>query len=340
MSVFNGLVHFDVPAVYNTVTFENTGRTWRFINEDFINLQRTSTNYLVYDMLQDRLNKNMYEYIIGEGPSNRKWGDIELSAAEIKLIYNLDPHGLAAYVQAHANRMVRYLDNTSEEKNRIRINYKNHVYRLLFNKEPGYYIRNDITSAWDKVREEDITSMSPQEYLSESELLFGRHPVYDTTTALAFVNVILVIVESIFKLPNLSKLENIKKGIELVHKAYNMSVTVCKAIFEEKLAECVAKLADDYANGKVIKWLDLDETFDCVTQPLSWVTACYKIGNALGDLAETFASSPIYLKPLLDYSVTNPDYSICIQFVNDDSTSVTYRLDTIQDAVEALRNGN
>ncbi len=343
VQVIENIEDFDVPAVYNTVTFENTGRTWRFIHEDYINWEFTSTNSLVYELLQSRLEKNMYETIWEDGPLEDPQGDIEFSDEEMQLIYGLDPHGLSAYVQAHATRIANKLVNaTAEEKNMVRIAYKNRIFSMLFNKEPDYYLRNDITSKWEKVTENEISSKPLEQYLSESELLFGTHPIYDGTTKLVAIDVVLVIAEEVLKIPNLSKYKKILKSVELFHKAYNMSRRLCEAMFTDNLAACVDEIVKECVNEKIDEVLDVDwgEAFDCVTKPISWVTACYNIGNAFGELAETFASSPLYLKPLLDYSAKNPNYSIHINFVNADDSIVTYRADSILDAIEALRNSN
>ena len=88
---------------------------------------------------------------------------------EIKLLYAIDPYGVADYIQRYASDLDGGLEKTVE--------YKDEKFRLLFNREPKYFART-IEGVWYEVDDyEEINDV-----LSESEAYFGMHPIYDLHT--------------------------------------------------------------------------------------------------------------------------------------------------------------
>ncbi len=93
-------------------------------------------------------------------------------------LYQFDPNGVAYYVKCYA-------DSLSTLK--AKLDYKDRIFQLLFKRCPSYYFR-DVTKKWIPIAKENIGNV--QSYLSQSEFLFGLHPVYDITTLIDLAPVI------------------------------------------------------------------------------------------------------------------------------------------------------
>lgn len=147
------------------VTFNTSGKQWKCLNEDMIfNDENSTKSYLI-----ERANFNWYV-----NPNPNEMGLIEsayktYSNDQLKLLYRIDPFGLSYYVEQYA------AENYSDLLERIE--YKDKIFKLIFGKDPLYFRRKNLQE-WEVT----TNGSNPSEFISESESIFGMHPIYDHIT--------------------------------------------------------------------------------------------------------------------------------------------------------------
>lgn len=150
----------------SVVTFNSTGKKWKCVNEDMVfNTENSNKLYLI-----ERANFNLFVY-----PERNSSTGLIISEKrtytndEIKLLYAIDPHGVARYIETYAS------DKYSDLRDRIE--YKDSMFKLLFNINPKYFRRKN-EQEWETTT--DTSNISA--IISESETIFGMHPIYDRIT--------------------------------------------------------------------------------------------------------------------------------------------------------------
>lgn len=140
------------------IFLHSSNRTWQCICADMIFDDQNRTNLLYINRSNNNLYKNLQE-------NNKVFNTY--TPEEINLIYRVDPLGFAYYVQTYAS-----LTRTGNLSGQI--DFKDDIFRIIFNREPQYYRRKNL-------QEWEVTTKSgnPSTYISESEIIFGVHPIYD-----------------------------------------------------------------------------------------------------------------------------------------------------------------
>ncbi len=159
-------------CTYNKVTFTRSGKVWHCIDVDLVFDQNN------HDLItNDRSNLNFYaNYHIN------KEDDSVISTYtndELRLLYAIDPYGVADYVQRYAAELSGGLEAT--------IGYKDRIFEMLFGRRPKHYIRTLDGENWVEIT--DYNSLSA--VLSESELIFGGHPLYDAHTIMEIAELVV-----------------------------------------------------------------------------------------------------------------------------------------------------
>jgi hypothetical protein len=126
-------------GAFNKVVFNKSGKVWRCINQDMIFSDVPLTSPLF-----DRSNLNFY------GSTEYNNNIITYTDEEIKLLYAIDPYGVADYVQRYASE--QFYVNELEGV----LGYKDRIFRLLFNREPKYFAMALIAERFFSVLSEKL----------------------------------------------------------------------------------------------------------------------------------------------------------------------------------------
>ena len=124
---------------YNKVVFEHGNKEWLCLSKDII---YTETDPY-YDEDVVRGHKNFHENYVW----NNFWASVlkakEYTDEELKMLYVIDPHGVAFYIQKYAD-----LEKDSLEDG---IQYKDEKFEMLFGRQPKHFIRN-AAGIWEELQ--------------------------------------------------------------------------------------------------------------------------------------------------------------------------------------------
>ena len=251
------------------------------------------------DIESRRFYDNTYERYVYDEYSQPKHNYFEpmkeYSDDELKVIYMLDPHGMAAYVKEYAFNLPAD-ENTGKTSLQRSLEYKDRIFTLLFNRAPVYYDRM-LNGDWVVVSElgDDLT-----DYLSESEFLFGRHAIYDEVTAyefwIVFCDLIAVILD-VVTLGGVDGLDFIKKITEF----YSLSRSIIHSVLTNDFNEFVQAFSDGLIDKDEIvgDLVSAATNYKIENFDTGWVSSILELSDDLYALAETFNSGPHFYKEVL-----------------------------------------
>lgn len=289
---------------FNKIIFHTSGKEWLCLNYDMINDPENLAEYSedTYRILRERLNANTYKTVIPQNNftilEDPKW----YTDNEKKLLYTLDPHGFAAYVQKYGAKV--YSGNLAEL-----VNFKDSVFETLFNKSPKYFAR-EINGEWyDATEDKDRLDISKM--LSESESIFGIHPVYDKTFLLQCIDVFLKLLAVSFALVGLVEYVPAAKVCEVYLKRITLCYTVGRALIEEDYEKYIETLTEEAKEG-----FENDEETKSENFSLDWAKALFELGNSFEELADILAEKPTFYKEIFAYCASDPNYRILFEYNN------------------------
>ena len=286
----------------NRIVFEASDKEWLCINYDLIN---NPANYIedAYDYYIKRLHSNTYETI-----EYKEYGTPILEDPkfytdnEKKLIYMIDPYGFAAYVHEYG---VHITNNLSDL-----VKYKDSVFKFLFNRTPKYYARRDNGEWYDVTSREGLLPIEKK--LSESELYFGTHNVYDYKFWLDCVNVLIQVLTVPTAFAGLAGV-----SVPLAYTVFLECATLCHTIAKYK-----AEVEEDYysyALGVIKKYTEMvtnPQDTKAANYDMSWANALCDLGDSFGALAESLADKPTFYPEILECCAEDTNYRIFFEFKN------------------------
>ena len=302
--------------LYSKITFEN-GKTWNCLNRDAINEHILDVN----EPFTQRFYDNVYESKMVDNATGLLYYSEpfkEYSDEELKLIYTIDPHGLCAYVQIYANALFMSGSDTQNSLAKT-IKYKDNIFKLLFKRNPKYY-RRDLNNIWYETS--NISNLS--EVLSESEFLFGRHPVYDIVTLRQFITVVLDIFSMII---GCTALKGTK--IEKVLNFYSLGRAVVYSILTQDFNEFITAIVEYNIDEDDLYEDDLYEDFITPSDyksknyTLGWAFELLSLGSDLGALADTFSNGPHFYKDVFNQCESDLSYNILIKTSDNKFISIS-----------------
>ena len=280
---------------YYEIEFSDQKR-WKCINHDLIyDYDSTRDQNLV-----ERLDENLYE----------QTGELkQYSDDEIKVIYTIDPLGFSAYVKEYASQLFRNGTDVEDSLKRS-LDYKDRIFRLLFGRCPKYYAR-DLARVWyvttDKSELNDV--------LSESEFLFGHHPIYDLVTGHDILSVIIDIILVAAGWGGGGS-GGVKTAITIA-KLYILGCSVAKDVLNADFKSFVSDVASGLTNveddGLIPQPIDISSKYGFQNFTLGWAFDLISIANSLQTLANTFKSGPHFYKEFFTYCEEDLNYNIIIQ---------------------------
>ncbi len=253
---------------HNKIQFGD--KEWLCINKDYTNSEIWIDTDTKRELV-DRMGHNCYNYYNEElnGGSNPK----QYSDDELRIIYAIDPQGFIIYVKNAVNADGNSLEDT--------INYKDHMYRVLFGADiPINYYTRDSSGKWHGSTSKPSTMSTA---ISESELLFGAHPVYDSNTWVELASLALTCV-----------LTAISAGVGLVAGATGQAVMSAISFVSESLF-------DVFVRKEVPGWYDIASgTADIIDTAnsyspeysLSWALDLLDLSTSFGNVASAMSSKP------------------------------------------------
>lgn len=236
-------------GIFCEITFENSGKTWKSIGHDMIYGTDGNTTFLI-----DRCNNNYFKYPEQYPiPSEPK----EYSDDELRLLYAIDPYGVAEYIYRYADRII-YSKALEENKDTIKekVKYKDKKYEAIFGEKPKYFKRK-VTNQIEWVETTDTNNI--EAVLSASESLFGFRKVDDGITALAKQEfnhkVIKAIISCCFKTltKNIPALKDAMDEVDPYVKLFQMSAIMTK----DDCAEELVKYSADEIYNKIFEYTNL-----------------------------------------------------------------------------------
>ena len=276
------------------VKFASSNKEWICINSDMI----YDDNNMSSSILRNRVEANYYVHQKPEPPYTRNETPKEYTDEEIKLLYALDPHGVSVYVKDYALT-----------KNGLSgcLNYKDHIFETLVGRKPNYFART-LSGEWYKTNDKSNLST----VVSESEALFGFHPLYDCVTLYEFIGLLIDIGGVIFT-GGLFGTSSIAKAIETVGKTV---VTVLSAG-----DSFISNEIKSYAVGTTVSYsMDFDE--ELKNTNLSWPLDLINMFGSLNEFMNSITEKPNFLPTIIDYCACKSAYQVFIKSSTGAKTSL------------------
>ncbi len=300
VTVFYDTVTIQKDGAFNKVVFQNSGKVWRCINRDMIFNDNDDGINSIWDK---RSNHNFFTYYNESDPLMSNTTPKEYTDEEIKLLYAIDPHGVAYYIQ----RYVAELDITLEDK----VKEKDRIFRLLFQREPKYFART-IDGTWYEVDDyEEINDV-----LSESETIFGMHQIYDARTWIELLQFASTIIGIAFGTTFIGGM--LSAGINIIATVHVVALATDFNTVKNELSGYVSGTATGALIEKHFK-----DTL------IHWANNYVSLYDSLQDLSDAMTLDLSYSKEVINYCACDTGYNVLFEMKN----GMTYRLHDVCDLI-------
>lgn len=276
----------------NEIIFEDSGKVWKCINREIVyyyDYKDIENLDPIPNEIGERLAFNTYIY--PEVPNSFQMRDYDIE--ELKVLYALDPHGVAAYI----DRCARSADDMSS------LEYRDMMYKKLFNRTPRHYIRN-IYDQWIDVTGE--TQYLDREIFSESELIFGRDLLFDINTMISCCQFIFDSADSVLsKIPYVSTVwGTVKNFVKYTYIALNGGKQDIREAIDGEISDALFAIAFEEAS-------------------MSWANDLITLLNDVGDIFNNLDVVPEYDKIAYKYCAEALDYDVFVELKNGKKYKMT-----------------
>ncbi len=284
---------------YNNVVFESSGKVWKCVNSDLVFNEENRLD----TMTMNRAYHNFFTYFDEEDDFNSDKTPKEYTDDEIKLLYAIDPYGVAHYVNKYAELTKNGLEDILE--------YKDDIFRLLFRRDPKYFART-LEGVWYEVTEyEEINDV-----LSESETIFGMHPIYDARTWIELLQFASTIIGIAFGTTFIGQM--ISTGINIITTVHVVALATDFDTVKNELA--------GYISGTVMGQLIEEHFKDTI---IDWANNYVSLYDSLQDLSDAMTLDLSYSKAVINYCACDTGYDVLFEMKN----GTTYRLHDVCDLI-------
>lgn len=321
ISVVEGIIVEKTDANHNRIVFPN-GKVWNCVNFDIINDYNLDQD----DPESQRFYDNVYETKVYDEPTEHTYyyePFKEYSDEELKIIYMIDPHGMAAYVREYASALPDTGDGVQTMLSKI-LAYKDRIFRMLFGRSPRYYKRNTLGRWYRTTDTSDWTDV-----VSESECLFGGHPIYDGKFWLEFFTIILDIVTMV--LPSLGLSEKIVKKVLKTITYYSLLRSVSQSVLDEDFNGFLSAIANGLADEEQLEEIIIinGKPHKAANYTLGWAFSMLSFSSDLGVLADTFNAGPHFYKEVFTQCSSDTDYDVYLRVADGNLVSVSNLADIL-----------
>ena len=271
-------------GAYNKVVFSSSGRVWHCINKDMLFDEQSRNDTFSIK----RMNHNYSTYYDEHNPLNSDNTAYVYSDAQIKLLYAIDPYGVAAYVNRYAAYEIRTLEDM--------VAYKDRIFELLFGRQPKYFAR-DLSGNFYEVRE----FKELNDVMSESEVYFGGHMLYDWYTFFEILSVCTSVLNLVFSTSFFTNTV-LGEGVKKIVTASLLATAGLESVLKKELA--------NFANGYVV-----DKAFENTFKkaPILWAWQFVSLYDNLVSLVHAFNTDISYNKQIVDYCIHQTDYDVMVE---------------------------
>ena len=302
----------DYDPGYTMVQFED-GRIWRCVNHDLLYHDKgamaenvngvnmpicTNYGFFEHDRAENRANYNYWVDYVMNDPYYNRYAVRTYTDEELKLLYTIDPFGVADYVHRYAD-----IFDTIDEK----IQYKDDLFLYFFGREAthlGY-----IDGTWKELQSHG----SWYRVISESEAYFGAYNVQDLTgTLIATVASVASIL--INTCPFFAK--------------YEMAKSIASTMIST--AVLVVSLGEEDFDSALVSWSAsglLDQALE--TQKLSWASNIISYYSTFGSLSDALIQTPTFYKEVIDYCSLTPYFNVLIKLEHESQSIEIQRLSNL-----------
>lgn len=280
---------------YNKVFFHSSGKVWHCIGCDVIFDEENKHNLEFIE----RSNYNFFATYRGHGQIDTSEINTYTND-ELRLLYAIDPCGVAKYI----NRFADDEGNTLEQSLEI----KDEKFEVLFGRAPNYYIQL-MDGRWDVYNgTKDIDVQ-----FSESEAYFG----INARLRPGYTWVINLIDFASSLLCAISNNEGFDKAIESAALVIKVGIYCHNEDYLLAFNEVVEELA-----GNVFDPSD-DENKEYMLDFLDGVFDLLAVLESFNTLVEELTIRPKYFRAIIDYCVTKVDYDVTVELLNGEKCKLT-----------------
>lgn len=285
LKVYRDTVTIVKDDVFTRITFKNSGKEWWGIHNDVVHSEGN-------EILSHRAGHNLYADYEKAITNHVSAVDIiTYSDSELQLLYAIDPHGVAAYVQDYADT-IGTLDDT--------LDYKDRVFNLLFGRQPYYFTRM-ASGQWVMTERGN----NPHAVISEAESLFGAHPIYDDYFHFSAFQAATQIIHMLLG-PDWETDEEEDNPNAIANFFVGLTVEGLFAGYDS-----VKENVSHYLIG---------EGFSRLTELIipGWILKIVNIIGTTLDVMETVIPNKYFFNGIIDYSVDTLGYDINVHKVDDE----------------------
>ena len=269
------------------VVFNSTGKVWYCINRDMIYDER----YMSDISLHRRCNRNVF-VDPDKGNALKEFTD-----DEIKLLYAIDPCGVARYVQDYASIKYMYDDFSKV------FEYKDYIFELLFNKKPRYFKQN-YNGEWEVT----VDKSDLYDVISESESYFGMHPTTNgLRIAISAIDFAFGVISLACKNPFWDDV------ISALNCGFKIAILVLN---DENAAACQEFIS--YFKGLIDLDESLSENLDDKAGKNIYVFEIISVCKSLAALLGELQPNKGFHCAIMDYSIQKSNYIIKVELSNGD----------------------
>ena len=316
--VVNGIVIEKYPdADHSRIVFPN-GKVWNCINFDIINDYILNMN----DSESQRFYDNVYERkVVDEDMKHTFYYPPfkEYTDEELKVLYMIDPHGMAAYVREYASALPDSGDGVQTMLSKI-LAYKDRIFSMLFNRAPDYYARTIDGQWYVTSSRSDLTDL-----LSESESLFGIHSIYDMVTFRQCLTVLVDLISMGIQCPALSQFKFVGETLPMLLKYFSLARSVSESVlsadFNGFLNAIISGVIDEEELDETI--VLPDKEFKAANYNMGWAFEMLSLSSDLGALADTFNAGPHFYKEVFTKCLNDSDYDVYMRMADGNLVSVS-----------------
>lgn len=194
---------------------------------------------------------------------------------------------------------------------------------MLFNRHPKYYARN-LSGVWYQTTDNSNVIA----VFSESEFLFGYHPIYDVNTLQAFLTVVVNIASMV--VPALNSVI-LASAISKVCTYYSLLRSVGELVLNSDFNGFVQAIADSVIdeNDWEKEFLTPSE-YSSKNYTMQWALELMSLSSDLYELADTFNNGPHFYKEVFYKCESDLDYNILIRTSDNKLLSISEINDLIE----------